>query len=281
MSLKRTYSTATTQEDFTQSQYEMPSKSQRRRSNSYSKNPFRSMVSRKSRVPRAIRSRGTPDGYYEIPVTVYRRIYFNMTSGLWETNPYTAVTSGVTGYQGFGMGTQLDTSQCLLGNGAVSAAIQVTVPGFAQLAAVFDECKIVKIDYEFWVAAQSNEIHGSLFQAPNIWVALDTNGFDPPGNLDTLLQYSTVKCIKGDINHSQKITVYPKIREDVSTDGAETSTAASSSAVRSSTYMSTAKPAAVHYGLRGWFEVNNAAATTSVGYLCIKETQLRRYKVNK
>lgn len=274
--MKRSYTDATTQEDYTQE--EMPAR--RRRSNSYRKNPIRSMVARKTRVPRAIRTRGTPDGYYEIPVTVYRRIYFNLSTGLWETNPYTAVTAGSTGYNGFGLGTQLDTSQMLLGNGSTSAAISVTVPGFAQLAAVFDECKISRIDYEFWVAGQAAELGGGLYQAPTIWVAVDGNGIDPPSTLDTLLQYSSLKCIKGDINNSTKITVYPKIREDAASDGGESSTAVTSSVMRSSTYMSTVKPAALHFGLRGWFETTNPASTT-VGYLCIKETQYRRYKVAK
>lgn len=274
--MKRSYTDATTQEDYTQE--DMPAR--RRRSNSYRKNPIRSMVARKTRVPRAIRTRGTPDGYYEIPVTVYRRIYFNLSTGLWETNPYTAVTAGSTGYNGFGLGTQLDTSQMLLGNGSASAVISVTVPGFAQLASVFDECKISRIDYEFWVAGQAAALGGALYQAPTIWVAVDGNGIDPPGTLDTLLQYSSLKCIKGDINNSTKITVYPKIREEAASDGGEFSTAVTSSVMRSSTYMSTAKPAALHFGLRGWFETTNPASTT-VGYLCIKETQYRRYKVAK
>lgn len=280
MSLKRTWSTATTQEDFTQSQYEMPSKSQRRRSNSYSKNPIRSMVARKARVPRAIRTRGTPDGYYEIPVTVYRKVYFNMSTGLWVTDPITGITSGVTGYNGFGMGTQLDTSQMLLGNGAVSASIQVTVPGFAELQNVFDECKISRIDYEFWVAGQAADLGGTLYQAPTVWIAVDPNGIDPPSNIGQLLQYSTVKCVKGDINHPTKMTVYPKIREDASSDGAEASTAVTSSVCRPSTYTMTAKPGVLHYGLRGWFESTSPVSVT-VGFLCIKETQYRRYKIAK
>lgn len=240
----------------------------------------RSMVAKRSSVPRAIRSRGTPDGYYEIPVTVYRRVYFNMSTGLWNTDPYTAVTSGSTGYNGFGLGTALDTSQMLLGNGSTSAAISVTVPGFTELQAVFDECKIARIDYEFWVAAQAADLGGTLFQAPNIWVAVDSNGIDPPSNLTTLLQYSTLKCIKGDINNSTKMTVYPKIREDAASDGGEASTATTSAVMRSSTYMSTVKPGALHFGLRGWFETASPSSVT-VGYLCIKETQYRRYKVAK
>lgn len=240
----------------------------------------RQMVVKRSRVPRAIRTRGTPDGYYEIPVTVYRKVYFNMSTGLWVTDPITGITSGVTGYNGFGMGTQLDTSQMLLGNGAVSASIQVNVPGFAELQNVFDECKISRVDYEFWVAGQAADLGGTLYQAPTIWVAVDPNGIDPPSNIGQLLQYSTVRCIKGDINNSTKITVYPKIREDASSDGAEASTAVTSSVCRPSTYTMTAKPGVLHYGIRGWFESTSPVSVT-VGFLCIKETQYRRYKIAK
>ena len=271
MSLKRTYSAATDREDFTQSQNEMPSKSQRRRSNSYSKNPIRSMVARKARVPRAIRTRGTPDGYYEIPVTVYRKIYFNQSTGLWVTDPTTGVSSGSNGYNGFGMGTQLDTSQFLLGNGAVSASIQVGVPGFAELQNVFDECKISRIDYEFWIASEAPALGGTSYTCPSVWVAIDNNGIDPPSNLNQLLQYGSVRCLKGDIHHPTRLTVFPKIREDASSDGAEMSTAVTSSVCRPSTYTMTAKPGVLHYGVRGWFETTQPVSTL-VGYLCIKET---------
>lgn len=239
------------------------------------------MVAKRSRIPRAVRTRGTPDGYYEIPVTVYRRLYFNMSTGLFVTDPYTGALSGSNGYNGFGLGTQLDTSQCLLGNGAVSATVQVTVPGFSELQAVFDECKVYRIDYEFWVSSQASETGSASGQTPNIWIAPDYNGIDPPGALTTLLQYSKLKCVKGDINHPLKITIYPKIREDASSDGAEMSTAATSSVMRSAAYMSTAKPAALHYGLRGWFETNTNMAQVDTGFLMIKETQHRRYKIAK
>ena len=157
----------------------------------------RAMVARRTRVPRALLTRGTPDGYYEIPVTVYRRVNWNMSSGLWETNQATGAQIGSTGYQGFGMGTQLDTSQFLLGNGSVSASIQITVPGFAELQSVFDECKIARIDYEIWLSNQANFQNSTAYQTPNIWVVTDYNGIDPPSSLNSLLQYADVRCIKG------------------------------------------------------------------------------------
>lgn len=243
-------------------------------------NPFRKnkMLVRANRVPRAIRTRGTPDGYYEIPVTVYRKIYFNMSSGLWTTDPYTGAVSGSTGYAGFGVGTTLDTSFMFLGAGG---NVNVTVPGFSEMQNVFDECKIARIHYEFWVAGQAHENGNVLAFTPNIWVTVDPNSIDPPSNLQTLLQYANVKCIKGDINNPTKMTLYPKLRLDVAADGAEASTATSSGANDSAKYISMAKPGAFHYGLRGWFEINSQPTEAYLGYLCVKETQIRRYKRTK
>lgn len=251
---------------------DMPAK--RSRLNKFQRN--NGMRSRQSRVPRPLRTRGTPDGYYEIPVTIYRRLYFNMSTGLWVTDPVTAATSGSTGYNGFGLGTQLDTSTMYLGGSG--ASVNVTVPGFAELQNVFDECKIARIHYEFWFANQSGEGGTTLLQAPNVWIVQDTNSVDPPSSQSTLLQYANVKLVKGDIHTPTKITLYPRMREDVSSDGAALSTSTTSSVMDHARYCSTEKPSAFHFGLRGWFETNAALATVYLGYLCIKETQIRRYK---
>lgn len=237
---------------------------------------LRAMRSAKSRVPRALSTRGTPDGYYEIPVTIYRRLYWNMSSGLWTTDTVTGAQSGSTGYQGFGMGTQLDTSLMFLG---ISGGSSIrTVPGFSQLQGVFDECKIARIHYEFWIAGQAKETNSTLGQAPNIWIVEDTTGIDPPTTQDEILQYGKVRTVKGDINSPLKFTIYPKIREGASSDGSDTSTNETSGLMDSARYCSTSKPAVFHFGLRGWFETNAAVATAQYGYLCIKETQIRRYK---
>lgn len=279
--MKRSFSQATTQEDFTQE--DMPSRSQRRRSASYAYNPVRSrqMVVRQSRVPKAIRTRGTPRGYYEIPVTVYRRLYFNMSTGLWQTDPYTGVQSGAIGYNGFALNTAMDTSNMPLGNGSITTNVAVAVPGFSSLQGVFEEGKIARIDYEFWIAGQAADQGTVLAQAPNIWVVQDFNNSDPPASLAEVLQYSTVKCVKGDINHPLKITVYPKVRDSVGSAQDELGTTTTIAQVEAGGYYQLSKPGAIHFGLRGWFETNAALATAQLGYLCIKETQIRRYKVTK
>lgn len=240
------------------------------------KNGKRGMRSVKSRVPRAVATRGTPDGYYEIPTTIYRRLYWNMSSGLWTTDTLTGAQSGSTGYQGFGIGTQLDTSSMFLG---ISGGSSIrTVPGFAQLQGVFDECKIARINYEFWFAGQAHENNSTLSQAPNLWIVEDGNGIDPPTTQDEILQYAKVRCVKGDISSPLKMTIYPKIRVGAASDGSDMSTTETSGVMDSSRYVSTVKPGVMHMGLRGWFETNPALATAEYGYLCIKETQIRRYK---
>lgn len=241
----------------------------------------RSMVVRAPRVPRPIRTRGTPSGYYEIPVTVYRKLYFNMSTGIWETNPYTGVTSGSTGYNGFGLATQLDQSVMLLGNGASSALVNVAVPGFSQLANCFDECKIARIEYEFWINGQAKENGASLAFAPNIWIARDDNNIDPPGTLDAILQYSNIVAVKGDITRPSKITVYPRVRAVLGSGETEAATTTTVAGDVQGGYIQVQKPAVMHFGLRGWFETQSTMADAYLGYLCIKETQIRRYKINK
>lgn len=241
----------------------------------------RSMVVARSRVPRAIRSRGTPDGYYEIPVTIYHRCYFNSSTGIWPTDPITGAQSGATGYNGFGMCSDLDSTFINFGNGGIAAQQIDSVPGFAQMQAVFDEVKIARIHYEMWVTGTAGELGTTLKSAPNLFVVVDQNNADSPSSLAEILQYNPVHTVKGDISQSLKLTVYPKVRMSVGAGEQEASTSTTLAAVESAGYMELAKPGVTHFGLRGYFETTAALASAQLGYLCIKETQIRRYKVNK
>jgi len=62
---------------------EMPAATRRRRSYGNIRPRGRKMV---VSVPRAIRTRGTPDGYYEIPANILLRFYFNTNSGIFVTD---------------------------------------------------------------------------------------------------------------------------------------------------------------------------------------------------
>lgn len=265
----------TTQEDITQ---DMPSQSQKRR---YVQKKSRAMLVSKSRIPRAIRSRGTPSGYYEMPVTIYHRCYFNSSTGIWPTNPTTGVQSGGTGYNGFGMCSDLDYSYINFGNGGVTAQSVEAIPGFANMQAVFDECKIARIHYELWVDGTAGPLGSTLTAAPNTFVVVDNNNADSPANLAEILQYHPVHSVKGDINHSLKLTVYPRVRISVGSGEQESSTTTTVAQVQNAGYMEMSKPAVTHFGIRGYFETTSALATPQIGYLCIKETQIRRYKVQK
>lgn len=284
MSQKRTFSQLTEDyltQDTVQSLdllQDMPSQSQRRR---YAQKKSKRMLVAKPRVPRAIVSRGTPNGYYEIPVTIYHRLYFNSSTGVWPTDPITGVQTGSTGYNGFGLCSDLDVSYINFGNGGVVAQQVDNVPGFAQMAAVFDECKIARIHYEMWVAGTAGELGTTLKSAPNVFVVVDNNNADSPSNLNEILQYSPVHTVKGDIARTLKLTVYPKVRMSVGAGEQESSTSTTIAMVQSAGYMECAKPAVTHFGVRGYFETTSSLASAQLGYLCIKETQIRRYKVNK
>ena len=103
----------------------------------------------KRRVPRAIATRGTPDGYYEIPVRVFWKLYVNTSTGAYVTDPVTGVQSGATGYQGIVVSYDYSSVTVDLGNGAFSAVNIINIPGVSELQSVFDLCKMYRVDYEF------------------------------------------------------------------------------------------------------------------------------------
>lgn len=258
--------------------------------NSLSSRSNRSMVSSaykrrrytKSKIPRAIQTRGTPDGYYEIPVKALTRIYVNTSTGGWNTNQTTGASIGLTGYQGIGFYSSLDTMSTVLGNGAISATISQAVPGFTELQAVFDEGKICKVMYDVWVTAQvpaATAVAGN-FGAPDLFLAVDPNNADPPGGLEAVLQYSNVKRICFDSNQRTRFSFYPKIRTDGGSAETESGTSTTLSLSQSPSYNQMNKPGVVHFGLRGWFAIPTAA-NGYVYQVNILRTEIRRYKVNK
>ena len=79
-----------------------PSKKVRRNPVNVQKYKFKS-----ARVPRAIQTRGTPEGYYDIPYHQMVRLYCNTSSGFWPTNQTSMAPYGGAGYQGIGIAFQL------------------------------------------------------------------------------------------------------------------------------------------------------------------------------
>lgn len=234
-----------------------------------------------SRVPRAIATRGTPKGYYEIPVSLFRKVYWNMSTGLWETSQSTGASIGTSGYNGFSFWSALDVSSMTLGNGAFSASNSSTLPGFTEMQAVFDQCKIVRIDYEFWFSNQSHEVGTAAHDNPELFIVKDFDNADPPSTLNEILQYQKVHRVLGNANNgTYKISIYPKVRTSLGAASDEAGTATTLSGVEGSGYQDVQKPATAHFGLRGWFNTNSIQGAT-LGYLHVMERQIRRYKITK
>lgn len=255
---------------------DMPAMKRQRRN---SKNARRS---KKVSIPLAIRNRGTPSGYYEIPVRTLIKIYGNTSTGLWNTTQTTGAPSGLTGYRGFGIMTYLDYVRVSLGEGSTSANIDVTIPGYAQLQAVFDEVKIAEMEIQYWY---TNNVRDSVqgtgnYGAVDIFTTVDTNGIEPPSLIDEIMQYSNVKRITGDGNRLVTQKWKPTIRIDGATADTEAATGSTNGVVQPSTYIMTSKPAVAHYGVRGWVDVSTAS-TSHIYSLNILVKQVRRYKMNK
>lgn len=284
---KRDYSTfnfsqATTIEDFSQSQGNMPVQYGRKGGYMVARRRMRRMR-RRSNVPRAIATRGTPNGYYEIPVQTLVKIYTNTSTGMYVTNQDTGAFSGLTGYRGIGIASSLDSLYINLGEGTTPVGMTIAWPGFAELQNVFDECKIVDMSFDFWVANQVSvaQAGNAVIAAPDLFLAYDPTDAQPPANQNVVMQYSKLKRVCFDTSQRTSWKIYPKMRYDVATgiDGTATTTTLAGS--QNSTYLRMDSPAAAHYGIRGWLNIPTAASTAPVYELNILVRQVRRYKVNK
>lgn len=237
---------------------------------------------KKSKVPRAIKTRGTPLGYYEIPVRTLTRIYVNTSTGMWNTNQTTGGGIGTTGYQGISFSSTLDSFAAYLGNGGFSASVFNTVPGFAGLQGVFDECKIVSESYDFWVSNQTPEAqnNANIIGAPDLFLVEDYNDGTPPASIDEVMQYSKMLRVCFD-NGRYKVTYRPKVRVDMGATADEAAGTTTLSGVESSGYLQCNKPGVVHFGLKGWLAIPTSSIQSYVYELNILRTQIRRYKINK
>lgn len=254
-----------------------PSKKQRKGSFKYASG----RKNYKSSVPMAIRTRGTPSGYYELPVRVLFKLYANTSTGLWNTDQTTGQALGLTGYRGFGISSSLDAVRFSLGEGGYSANIDVTVPGFSELQSVFDLCKINDMEVHYWWTTDPRELTTSAHGYFDMYTVTDPNNVDPPANLGTVLQYSKVNRIP---SNAQKIVIQkynPYIRAVAGAENFETGTATTVALSQPSTYVQTSKPAVAHMGVRGWVDIPPNAVTTCVSYLNVLVIQKRRYKIGK
>lgn len=231
-------------------------------------------------VPKAIALRGTPGGYYEIPVTNVFKVFWDTSTGFWRTNQTTGAKIGVNGYRGFQLSTSLSDVQMTLGEGASTDSIVQSVPGFTNLQATFDMCKIAKIHVEVYSMSDggspgsSNDTPGAMF-----YMACDYNDVIPPANVAAILQYSDVEC--NSICNQRMVSkksFTPYIVLDANNIG---DTSNVTSVNQPATYIRCDNPGVAHRGIIGWVDAAQASGTTRGAYVYIKITQIRRYKVNK
>lgn len=235
---------------------------------------YSAAVKRASRVPQAIKTRGTPDGYYEIPVNMLVRLYYNTTSGIWPTNQVNNQPTGLTGYEGFAMRWDYSNLYLHFGNGgAINTTSTIALPNAVNLSAVFDEFKQVRVVQEYWMANQTVGAGSTTAHNPEFWVVEDQNDAFPP-TADIIQQYASSKRILLDrptrCIHTQKLTF------DATADAG--SGATTSAGPQMNTYCRTAGNASL-LGTKVYFWIpTNASGTSFVGYLNIKLTVVRRFK---
>lgn len=89
-------------------------------------------------IPLAIRTRGTPAGYYEITRTV--NFYVKIILGQFADDTGTTLTEGI------GLSFSSQAVRVYQNNGATKVT---PVPNYAELAALFDEVKLSKVELGF------------------------------------------------------------------------------------------------------------------------------------
>lgn len=252
------------------SSQEMPAIQRRRRSYGGLRPRGRKMV---QRVPRAIRTRGTPDGYYEIPQNILLRLYFNTSTGIFVTDQATGAPVGATGYKG--MGFRFTDDECILhfgDNGAISTTSTITIPNATELNSVFDECKTARVHMQYWVANQTPGGHTTTGYDPEFWAVVDTNDAFPPGQ-DIIQGYAkNTRILTDRVTNMQYV---PALQVDAAADaGSGASTAAGLSV---NGYIRTGSNATI-LGSKLYYWLPYTSTSTFVGYLNIKIVLVRRYK---
>lgn len=214
-----------------------------------------------------------------IRARVFHKIYWNMSTGLWETNQSTGASVGATGYNAIAFASTLDTSIQFLGSGGVNN--NQTIPNFAECQALFDAAIIDKIEYEFWFANQPHLSGSTSIDSPELIMVEDYDSVDAAATLNELLQYQKYHRITPNTTGKKyKITLYPRVRYSLGADGSEAGTATTLAGSQKATWQDAQKPGAYHMGLRGWFNTNSSSSA-ALGYLHIMETQYRRFKNTK
>lgn len=225
-----------------------------------------------SRVPRAIRTRGTVDGYYEIPETSLIRVWCNNTDGMYNTNQTTCQAIGAQGYQGLGMYFKNDAVWVTLGVGTpIGATFKVDVTNYGPLAEIFDSVKIARVTIEAWMTVQSSAVNHTYNNATEVWMVDDKNdGFPATQKING---YAHVKRILPD--RPTTLSFVPNLLTDNVADAGSGTTLAPAGAT--SGYVRSDAPCS-WYGAKAWLHLPYVGDGEHVYWLNFKVTQLRRYK---
>lgn len=247
-------------------------KKQRRGSGKFSSSVSRPFMNR--RVPKAIQTRGTPDGYYEIPSNMLIRLYYNSTTGVWPTNQINNQPTGATGYESFSLRWRANDLVIHFGNGGViNTTSTISIPGAGELFNVFDEFKQVRTEQEYWLANDPSNAHTTNASNAELWVVEDQNDAFPI-DANTIQQYA--RSTRVTLNRPAKCTHYQKVVLDAAIDAGEGASTAAGPMIN--TYIKGRSNVSL-LGTKCYFWIpTNASATSYVGYINIKIRVVRRYK---
>lgn len=242
-------------------------KNKKSRRNGYSYSKYK-----QSRVPRAIQTRGTPEGYYDIPYHQMVRLYCNTSSGFWPTDQGSMAPYGGAGYKGIGIAFQPNNTRVTFGNsGSTTSYEDFTISDFTNLQTIFDDVNLAKITVEAWINAQPSDTSAALSNAPEIWAANDANDCYP--GTSALQEYAKVSRILP--NRVTKLTFTPTIVSDnVADDGVGITTSAGQTTTG---YVKTGS-GCYHYGVKMWNWLPYEPDTAQVYYLQMRITIVRRFK---
>jgi len=254
--------------------------------------PRRSASSRpkakRAMIPRAVKERGTAKGYHEFDHVALTKLYFEKdattgVTGFKNTDQTTGAPSGAS-HRGIQFVSTGDTFQTRLGEGVTAVTISQSLTNYTQLAAIFDNYKIIRERYEFWFCIQPNEANqggtGASAQSINLNLVRDTNTNLPPGSENEVMQYTNPIWIKGSDAHPKRISHVPYLCVDTSRDLEGTSaTDMGMNVAASINYLNTKNTLTMFSGLRGWMSLlYDLTANKVSGYLMIRRVQKRRYR---
>lgn len=225
-----------------------------------------------SRIPRAISTRGTPDGYYEIPCTQLIRIRCTTSTGFWNTNQSTLAAIGGTGYKGMALVFKWDGITVNFGvDNSVIDTLGSSTPDISNLQAIFDEMKIAKIKVECWTNVATGTLANSSAFSGEIWSAVDQNDAFPPGL--SIQEYSKTKRFLPD--RVNTVTFTPNMVVNTVADNG--SGAAEAAGVVANSYFKLGSSCSL-YGIKFYNWLPYEPDGADVYYFHMKITQIRRYR---